>query len=291
VIDCNPAPPSPWTAHYSNVYSQYGEDGLLAEIFRRVGTTNKQCFECGAADGKWFSNSRRLIDDGWSAALIEADPSNWPELDKLDARPASTSSTARPSRRAPTRSTRSSRSAASTRRPDLGVIDVDGQDWYLWNGMIKFQPRVMVVEYDPFAPSPGFLPDLGGAGQAGLSAICSIAVTKGYFNVCATQTNLIFCRNDLRDKFHAVDAIKKVPRPWFWAQPAPDGGWGEGRLDDDIAWWGAWGDCGNSLYVHTGCRLGHVEEMVGHYDEKGEVHHKYISQWRKENGHRIESFE
>ena len=84
MIPINPAPPSEWTQFYSNIYSQFGEDGVLAEIFKRIGATNKQCFECGAADGKWFSNSRRLIDEGWSAALIEADPVNWKELDKLD---------------------------------------------------------------------------------------------------------------------------------------------------------------------------------------------------------------
>src|SRR4051794_11408481 len=84
MIPVSQAPPSPWTAHFSNVYSQFGEDGVLAEIFKRIGTTTRQCFEVGAADGKWFSNSRRLIDEGWSAALIEADPANWPQLDRLD---------------------------------------------------------------------------------------------------------------------------------------------------------------------------------------------------------------
>jgi hypothetical protein len=80
----------------------------LAEIFRRIGTTNKQCFEVGAADGKWFSNSRKLIDEGWSRGADRGRRANWPELDKLDApAAASTSFTARPSRPARTRSTRS----------------------------------------------------------------------------------------------------------------------------------------------------------------------------------------
>jgi hypothetical protein len=84
LIEVKQAPPSPTGDYLSNVYSQNGEDGLLEEVFRRIGTTNKQCFECGAADGKWFSNTRKLIDEGWSALLIEEDPKNWPELDKLD---------------------------------------------------------------------------------------------------------------------------------------------------------------------------------------------------------------
>jgi hypothetical protein len=66
-----------------------------------------------------------------------------------------------------------------------------------------------------------------------------------------------------------AEAIKKMKKPWFWAQARADGGWGEGRLDDDIYFWGNWGDSGNSLYVHTGCRIGHVEEMVRSTDGRG----------------------
>lgn len=446
MIDVFPAAPSPWTEIFSNTYSQFGEDGVLAEIFRRIGTTNKQCFEVGAADGKWFSNSRKLIDAGWSAALIEADPKNWPQLDKLDNPPRVNVVHGKAEPSGPCSLDAILTQCGFDPHMDLGVIDVDGQDYYLWNGMLKFQPRVMVVEYDRFADE-NFIPDLGGKGQAGLAPICSIAVSKGYFNAATTPTNMIFVRSDLKEKFDSpppadattgvmieakppvlatgkeqeikiaailsrprfglncfwdmasealapwhiplqsfygvfygqcmarafetniengvdwivcldydtaftsrhvqllidalgqnphidaiaalqvrrgrpmplavrsdgqmtatggpvqvrtahfgltilrVDAIKKVKKPWFWAQPAPDGGWGEGRLDDDIAWWGKWGDSGNSLYVHTGCRIGHVEEMVSEYDPDFKQRHVYLSQWRKDNGHHIESFE
>jgi hypothetical protein len=82
-----------------------------------------------------------------------------------------------------------------------------------------------------------------------------------------------------------------MKRPWFWSSPAKDGGWGEGRLDDDIYFWGNWGDSGNSLYVHTGCRIGHVEEMASQFDADGKVNHHYLSQWRADHGHCIKSFE
>ena len=33
------------------VHSQYDEDGIISEIFRRIGTTNRQCIEFGAGNG------------------------------------------------------------------------------------------------------------------------------------------------------------------------------------------------------------------------------------------------
>jgi hypothetical protein len=34
-----------------------------------------------------------------------------------------------------------------------------------------------------------------------------------------------------------TEALKKMPRPWFWSQPTDDGGWGPGRVDADIYFW------------------------------------------------------
>jgi len=449
MIGITEAPDSDWSRHAHNIYSQFGEDGLLEEIFRRIGTTNKECFEVGAADGKWFSNTRRLIDKGWRACLIEAGKDNWPELDKLRGKNGTVivHGLAEPS------GTNSLDSILALSQfntaPDLGVIDVDGQDYYLWNGMLKYRPRVLVIEFNPYV-EPGFIPDLGGEGQAGLAALLSIAVSKGYFNVGTTNTNAIFVVQSEREKFYdfpcewadtngngrvwkpepekkieaetmqeikvaammsrprfglncfwdcasealapwgiplrsfygvfwgqfmqrgmeealdegidwilcldydtmftskhlqklidslgrdqSIDAIaalqvrrgrpfplavsqdgkvpitggpvkvrtahfgltilraeklRKLKRPWFWSTPTPAGDWGEGRLDDDIYFWANWGDNGNSLYVHTGCEVGHVEEMVAHYDN-GEVKHSYISDWRRANGHQIKTVE
>src|SRR3989338_9100977 len=58
-----------------NITSQHGEDGIIAEIFRRMGAENKWCVEFGALNGTHHSNTWKLImQDGWSGVLIEADP-------------------------------------------------------------------------------------------------------------------------------------------------------------------------------------------------------------------------
>jgi len=48
-------------AYYKkNVTSQWGEDGIIEEIFRRIGMGGKFCIEIGAWNGKYLSNTWNL---------------------------------------------------------------------------------------------------------------------------------------------------------------------------------------------------------------------------------------
>jgi hypothetical protein len=58
----------------SNVYSQRGDDGIIREIFRRIGIENGFFIEFGAWDGIYLSNTRLLFENGWSGMFIEGDP-------------------------------------------------------------------------------------------------------------------------------------------------------------------------------------------------------------------------
>ncbi len=59
-----------------------------------------------------------------------------------------------------------------------------------------------------------------------------------------------------------VEALKKMAKPWFHSLPADDGGWGDGRTDDDIYFWRQWEEAGNSLYLANRVAVGHAELMV-----------------------------
>jgi hypothetical protein len=59
-----------------------------------------------------------------------------------------------------------------------------------------------------------------------------------------------------------VDALKKMPHPWFYGKPNKDGEWDDGKIDDDIAFWEKWKASGNSLYLAPHVVLGHIAEMV-----------------------------
>jgi hypothetical protein len=57
-------------------------------------------------------------------------------------------------------------------------------------------------------------------------------------------------------------ALKRCKKPWFWEHPDPNGGWGEGRLDSDIAFWKTWRASGNRVFVSPRVVLGHGEYVV-----------------------------
>jgi FkbM family methyltransferase len=63
-----------------NKYSQYNEELFLMEYFKgRLGVV----VEIGAADGTTNSNSRRLIENGWSAILVEPNFNNYTKIKEL----------------------------------------------------------------------------------------------------------------------------------------------------------------------------------------------------------------
>jgi hypothetical protein len=60
-------------AFADNTFSQQGEDGILAEVFRRLRVSQGHFVDVGASDGATHSNTRLLIRKGWSGTLVEAD--------------------------------------------------------------------------------------------------------------------------------------------------------------------------------------------------------------------------
>lgn len=56
----------------ASVYSQNGEDGMIAEIFNRIGTKDKFFVEIGIGDGQQ-NNTRFLLEQGWSGLWIDGD--------------------------------------------------------------------------------------------------------------------------------------------------------------------------------------------------------------------------
>ena len=81
-----------------------------------------------------------------------------------------------------------------------------------------------------------------------------------------------------------TDALKTLPKPWFFAKPDAAGDWGDDRLDDDIWFWHQWRLAGKTIYVSPNARIGHLELMVSEFDEDMQPHHIPIGDWWKANG-------
>lgn len=178
-----------------NYYSQFGEDGVVEAIFKVVGTSNQWVFECGAADGLFFSNSRWLIEHDWKAVLVEGDPEQYLAL-VSNSKPFADVMCVNEMLNHERRIDDLLAQCGAPADIDLAVIDVDGQDAYLFNQMIRFRPRVVLIEYNA-AAVPSFLPALGGSGQASGQMTEKLAAGRYYTAVWRSPTNLIFVSNNL----------------------------------------------------------------------------------------------
>ncbi len=184
-----------------SVHSQYGEDGLIEATLAQIGAVNRWCFEVGASDGITYSNVRLLIDGGWKSVLIESSADQHEKLatlaietggrvqaihehiddDSLD------------------------RILAACGAPldlDLGVIDIDGRDYWIWEGMKEYRPRLMLIEFAIRDNSEFIPPRLGRQWdhprhQAGRRAMLMLGDAKGYNAIAETHINLLFCRKDI----------------------------------------------------------------------------------------------
>jgi hypothetical protein len=67
------ADPLSLSRHHAQMYSQNGEDGLIAEIFRRIGTRDRVFVEIGIESGQQC-NTRLLLEAGWRGFWVEGDP-------------------------------------------------------------------------------------------------------------------------------------------------------------------------------------------------------------------------
>lgn len=196
------------TAYEHRVYSQNGEDGVIAEIVRRLGRSASPAFvEFGVESGH-EGNCVFLADVmGWSGLFIEADPGSYDALERKYAGSGRV------------RTLRSVVTAANVdalfRRGcvpvdvDLVSIDIDGDDYWVWQALTAVRPRIVVVEYNAaLGPTralvqhntlDGLAYDGSDAFGASLAALEALAHEKGYRLVHTDQcgVNAFFVREDL----------------------------------------------------------------------------------------------
>ena len=130
------------------VYSQNEEDGIIQEIFKRIGTTNKRFIEFGVQNGL-ESNCHYLLFKGWSGLWIEGSPAYVKE-NHSRFRPVIKSGQLKVRNAFITRDNINElfTSEGFTGEIDLLSIDIDGNDYYIWQAVKAVNPRVVVIEYN-----------------------------------------------------------------------------------------------------------------------------------------------
>lgn len=193
-----------------DITSEHGEDGVLEKIFEIIGEGEKWCVELGALNGVHGSNVWHLVrEKGWSSVLIEADRTYFEKLqqeyadkehshcvnafvsfdgeDSLD------------------------KIFARTPLPqvfDLFSLDIDGNEYHLWESLNKYRPRLMLVEFNPSIPNDVVFiqpRDMKIFQGSSLCAFVELGKRKGYELIAANETNAFFVPKELFPKFNIPD--------------------------------------------------------------------------------------
>lgn len=186
----------------NNVTSQYGEDGILAEIIRILGDNIPQyCVEFGAWDGRHLSNTWSLVADrGWGVCYLESDHARFQDLIKLhkhNPRVTAINAFVTDSSRPETSLHVLLEQSNIPKKIGILSIDIDGNDYNVWRDFNGFDVDVVVIEYNYTIPPEVEYIDDGGKAFMGssASALNRLARSKGYSLVACTNANCIFVKD------------------------------------------------------------------------------------------------
>lgn len=203
------------------VYSQSGEDGVLTEILRRAGATDRTFVEIGSGDGS-ENCTRALLEDGWQGCWIEGDPGY------------AAGAGAIAGGRAVVRSALVSREnvrelldgAGVPAEPDVLSVDIDGNDYWVWAEIARMRrPRVVLIEYNARFPPPiswvlPYRADWTWDGSyrqgATLVALADLGARLGYRLVACSSfgANAFFVRDDAAAAADGLPAV--APEDAYW---------------------------------------------------------------------------
>ena len=192
----------PLAKYESNITSQDGEDGVIAEIFNRIGEGNKTCCEFGAWDGKHLSNTYTLWHDkNWSAFLIEGEKDR---VENFKNEYSSFENVCIEERFVAVSGDNSLETILTEMgcksEIDLLSIDIDSDDCAIFSEM-KITPRLVVIEYNPtIPPQIELIQKSGNYMGASAKSIVEAGKKKGYSLVHLSKTNLFLLRDDLMSK-------------------------------------------------------------------------------------------
>jgi len=203
-----------------NSTSQDGEDVVLEEILRIINSSpdeERVVVEFGAWDGKHLSNSWNLINEhGFRGLLIEADRKKYQELEANFENNCSVQTLCRLVSFEGENALENILLNEAVNIPksfDVLIIDVDGNDYWIWESLKEFQPKVVCIEFNPTIPNHIiFVQDRDMKIQQGSSirALVELGKAKGYELVCTSLYNAFFVQKVFYDAFGIVDNSLEV---------------------------------------------------------------------------------
>jgi hypothetical protein len=221
-----------------SVFSQFGDDGIVQWLVHHAGCATRRFIEFGVEDYRESTTRFLLMNDDWSGLVLDGSAGNvaairgseyfwrhdlearavFVDKDNVDALLGGW---------------------AAGRPVDLLHIDVDGNDWWLWQAVTSIAPTIVIVEYNSvFGPEraitvpydPAFVRwqkhPSGLYFGASLAAFVHLAREKGYALLGSNSAgnNAYFVRREvLGGPLREVSVAEGYVRSRFRESRDPDG--------------------------------------------------------------------
>jgi hypothetical protein len=136
------------------VYSQNDEDGIIREIFNRIGTTNRTFVEFGVGNGLQ-NNTLTLLFDGWNGLWIEASQKNVAKI-REGFRKTINYGLLSVINAFATKDNINELISSKVSDPEIDLlsVDIDGNDVHIFEAITCVKPRAVVIEYNSKFPPP-----------------------------------------------------------------------------------------------------------------------------------------
>jgi hypothetical protein len=210
----NPSPAHRWRMAERSYYSRHGEDGLILNLFSRLGAPHKTFIEIGAGDGASSRTTNLILHFGWQGLLVEAVPERAARAGEFHHRQHGRSpEEVRIVKGVVTAENVEGMMAeyGCAGELDLLSLGIGGQDYWVWKALERVRPRVVVIhynaslgpdrsltvplarEFDRFAKHP-----TGWYHGASLAALAKLGEAKGYVLACCDSAgvNAFLARRD-----------------------------------------------------------------------------------------------
>jgi len=193
-----------------NVTSQFGEDGIIEKALQLIDGSNRWCVEFGAWDGCYCSNTHNLITKhDYEAVLIEGAVRRFEELKKT----FSGNDKVRAINTFVGFQLGNGLDEILAKTPipvdfDLLSIDIDGNDFHVWDSVWSYKPKIVVIEYNPTIPNGiDFVQPADPAISQGssISSIVALGKRKGYELAAITRVNAILVHAKYFDRLGIED--------------------------------------------------------------------------------------
>ncbi len=205
-----------------SAFSQWGEDGIIQYLIHRVLIENRTFVEFGVENYTESNTRFLLLNDNWHGLVLDASQSH---IDFIRRDPIYWKFDLTASCQFVTRENINEVLLGCGLGGDIGLlsIDIDGNDYWVWDEIDCIEPRIVICEYNSlFGPKHAitvpyradFVRTRAHYSNlyygASLAALCRLATKKGYGFVGTNSagSNAFFVRNDLLQNVTTTSAVE-----------------------------------------------------------------------------------